>query len=236
MPRPMRPFGKENSSPCPLHPRHLQPAQGAEIAAITGVTFMTAALDLPRSNPRPERGPAPQGPEAYGRLGRPWWWRTFPWNWPASTDSRGPRQVAAEGRADPGPHRAMPRGGGVEGARRLRRPGMGWGHETWLRGSWRVLSPPSPRGIRFRWDPVFMPEGHDRTFAQMAAQRKGRYFPSRAACGGSRNCWPEPGLRPVGAGAILLADRPMTAPFPLRPILAVGQPSSSSRPCCTRRT
>ena len=151
------------------------PHKVAEIAAITGVTFMTAALDLPEIQSLDLREVLHhKAREAYGRLGRPVVVEDVSLELAGLNGFPGPLVKWLLKAAGPQGLIALCRGAGEWRARAVCGV-LGWDgvHETWAEGIVEGVIAPKPRGASgFGWDPVFMPEGHDRTFAQMAAQEK----------------------------------------------------------------
>jgi non-canonical purine NTP pyrophosphatase (RdgB/HAM1 family) len=149
--------------------------KAAEIAAITGEPFPTAALDLPEIQSLDLREVLRhKAREAFGRLGRP------------VVVEDVSLELAGLG-GFPGPlikwllQAAGPEGlvAVCDGARDRRARAvcgvLAWDGESelWAEGSVEGSIASAPQGSSgFGWDPVFVPEGHDRTFALMSAEKK----------------------------------------------------------------
>jgi len=151
------------------------PHKAEEIAAITGHTFPASALDLPEIQSLDLREVLRhKAREAYGRLGRPVVVEDVSLELNGLNGFPGPLVKWLLKAAGPQGLIALCRGAGEWRARAVCGV-LGWDgvHETWAEGIVEGTIAPEPRGVSgFGWDPVFIPDGRERTFAEMKADEK----------------------------------------------------------------
>ena len=151
------------------------PHKAAEIAAITGETLRTAALDLPEIQSLDLREVLRhKAREAFSRLGRPVLVEDVSLELASLNGFPGPLVKWLLKAAGPQGLIVLCRGAGEWQARAVCSV-LGWDgeNEIWAEGTVEGTIAPEPCGASgFGWDPVFIPVGHDRTFAQMTASEK----------------------------------------------------------------
>lgn len=151
------------------------PHKAREISAIIGTVLPTAALDLPEIQSLDLREVLRHKTrEAFGRLGRPVVVEDVSLELAGLGGFPGPLVKWLLKAAGPQGLISLCRGAGEWKARAVCGV-LAWDgeNELWAEGSVEGSIASEPRGASgFGWDPVFIPEGHDRTFALMSAEKK----------------------------------------------------------------
>jgi non-canonical purine NTP pyrophosphatase (RdgB/HAM1 family) len=151
------------------------PHKAEEIAAIVGTALPTAALDLPEIQSLDLREVLRhKAREAFGRLGRPVVVEDVSLELVGLKGFPGPLVKWLLRAAGPEGLIALCRGTGEWRARAVCGV-LGWdgGREVWAEGVVDGAIVAKPRGASgFGWDPVFVPDGYDRTYAEMSADGK----------------------------------------------------------------
>jgi non-canonical purine NTP pyrophosphatase (RdgB/HAM1 family) len=151
------------------------PHKAAEIAAITGIEFLTESLDLPEIQSLDLRGVlSHKAREAFARLRRPVVVEDVSLELAGLNGFPGPLVKWLLKAAGPEGLIALCRGTGEWRARAVCGV-LGWDgkREAWAEGAATGTIAPAPLGASgFGWDPVFVPDGHDRTYARMTAEEK----------------------------------------------------------------